>query len=175
MSPEEIKELVNVAISSGAEFPWWSYVISTAIGGLIAFLVPYLNRRGEHRADLESMPVTASAVLRVENHLNAKRDAYYEAITVLTRFSASVTWSGPDVPIDRVPESNRPLESEVNSCVAKLSMFSDDSDIPLEYIKSFQDMSPVTLGRVIDLMRRDLGYGSLPFDYDCYLYHYRRN
>ena len=174
MTPEELRLIIEKAVAEGTAFPWWSYVISTVIGGFIVFISPYLTRRGEHRADLEAQPLTAVAVLKAENYQNAKRDAYYEAINILARFSASVPWSGPDIPHDREMEENRPLESEVNACIAKISIFTDNPDIPLAYIHAFQNMHPIALGKLIELMRKDLGYGDLPFSAEDYLYHMKR-
>ncbi|MDT8318649.1 MAG: hypothetical protein RQ824_11780 [bacterium] len=174
MTPDELRIIIEKAVAEGMAFPWWSYLIATVIGGLIVFTAPYLTRRGEHRADLEALPLTAAAVLKAENYQNSKREAYYEAINILTRFTASVPWSGPDIPTDRDMEEDRPLESEVNACIAKISIFTDNPDIPLAYINAFQSMHPIALGKLIELMRKDLGYGDLPFSAEDYLYHMKR-
>jgi len=175
MTPEQVKLIVRDAIADGVTFPWWSYALSAAIGFCVAYFLPYITRRAQHLADKEAKPLTASEVLKAENYLNAKRDAYYEAIRILTRFSASVPWSGPDIPTDRDLEDARPYESEVNACIAKIAIFTDNPQIPSKYIEVFQNMSAPALGELIHLMRKDLGYGDLPLQPEDYRYHMRRN
>ena len=175
MTPEQVELIVRDAIADGITFPWWSYALSVAIGFCVAYFLPYITRRAQHLADKEAKPLTASEVLKAENYLNAKRDAYYEAIRILTRFSASVVWSGPDIPINRDIEDARPDESEVNACIAKISIFTDDPQIPSKYIEVFQNMSAPALGELIHLIRRDLGYGDLPLKPQDYSYHMTRN
>lgn len=175
MTPEELTQIVTKAVEQGGTFPWWSYVLSAAIGGLLVYLVSYLQGRGRHSADMEGKPLTASAVLLAENKINAKRDAYYAAIKVLSRAMASEKWSGPDVPLNRFGENDFPLESEVNFAVAQLSLFTDDGAIPEAYLQAFSNASPVSFGYLIAAMRSDLGYGELPFSPEKYLYQYKTN
>ena len=158
---------------------WLQHVLTTATvtGASIFIIQKYLLARIKHDFDLKLekiRPLTAEETLRRENFLNAKRDAFYEAISVVNQFLEAVPWEGPDVPPDRPVRGERPSEATVNVCLAKISMFCDDGDIPTAFLACFQNASPVSLGEFVSLLRRDLGYGDLPFDSKDYKRYFAR-
>ena len=53
MSADEIRAIVEVAISDSMGFPWLAYTIAVALAVLAVFLAAYLKRKGEKRADHE--------------------------------------------------------------------------------------------------------------------------
>lgn len=148
---------------------WIANMLGSATVTGIAILVinQYVVGRIKHEFDcrIEALkPLTAEETLRRENFLNAKRDAFYDAILVLSQFLEAVSWSGPNIPQDRPVQGKRPTEAVVNTCLAKISMFCDDPEIPNAFLKCFQNASPVSLGQFVNRLRQDLGYKELPFD-----------
>jgi hypothetical protein len=122
-------------------------------------------------------PLTAAETLRRENYLNSKLQTYYGAIELLCSWMACESWTGPDVPTDRKPQADRPTESEINVCHAKLALFADDPAV-LETFKQFFSGGPKHLipifGEFINLARKDMGYGQSLISADKYTYIARR-
>lgn len=131
----------------------------------------YFLAKIKHDLDLKleaAKPLTAEETLRRQNNLNSKRDAFFEAISLVNRHHAAVEWSGPDIPSDRKLSGTRPTESEVNTCYAKLCLFSKDPQIPIRFFTCFGAASAVSVGEFVSLLRQELGYGELPFSPEFY-------
>lgn len=158
---------------------WLQTVIaSSAVTAAAIWIIQrYVLARIKHDFDLrlEALkPLTAEDTLKRQNYLNSKRDAFFDAVAVVSRHLEAVPWSGSDIPADRPVSGQRPSEAEVNTCLAKLSLYSDDPAIPEAFLSCFADVSPVSLGHFIDQLRRDLGYGALPSAAERYKYFFRR-
>jgi hypothetical protein len=133
--------------------------------------------RQEHREVLEgAKPLTAEATLRRENYLNSKRDAFYEALSLLARSLASRTWEGDGavgiVPANRPVEQNHPSESEVNECLAKLTIYTDRYDIVQEFASCLVSARPGDLTMLAGRMRQDMGYGDSVVTPEKTVYYY---
>lgn len=107
-----------------------------------------------------------------ENFINKKIDIYIEVVSVLTRYLSADTWTNDKVstnPKFKRTLDNMPLESELNSCVFKLGLYSENKEIAKTFIKlinkSNNNENTINLlTKLINLMRQDLGYGQSIFD-----------
>ena len=139
-------------------------ILEAIILGIIVFLIQgYFNNKWQ--------PLTAAETLKKENFLNAKRDAYYEAINILNRNLANSSFTVNGQLSDT---SNRniggtyPSDVEINSCFSKLCIYSDNPEIPIIYQRLFLNNKNVRLilemVTFINLVRNDLGYGAAIID-----------
>ena len=159
-------EWLQIVITYGVVTAAAVWIIKKYVLGSIKH---YFDRR------LEALkPLTAEETLRRQNYLNSKRDAFFDAVELVSKHLAAVPWSGSDVPLDRSLHGNRPSESEVNTCLAKLSLYSDDPEIPEAFLSCFSNASPDSLGHFINRLREDLGYGTLTSDPKDYKYCFMR-
>jgi hypothetical protein len=132
--------------------------------GIVVFLIQgYFNNKWQ--------PLTAAETLKRENFLNAKRDAYYEAINILNRNLAYTQFTVDGKLADTANRNiggSYPSDIEINNCFSKLCIYSDNSQIPLTYQKLFLNDSttrPVLeMVTFIKLVRQDLGYGEAIID-----------
>jgi len=122
-------------------------------------------------------PLTAAETLRRENFLNAKRDVYFEAIELANRVIGQFGLRQPGEPkVKKVRNvgSEFPTEFEVNTCFAKLCIYSDNKEIIRsfkEIIKTPDESKPVAaLETFVNLLRKDLGYGEAIIGRDEYEY-----
>ena len=158
---------------------WFQSILTSSVvtASAIWIIQKYLVAKIKHDFDLrlEALkPLTAAEALRQQNYLNSKREAYFEAISVITRYLEAVPWGGPDIPADRLQLESRPSESEVNACLAKLSLYSGDLNIPSQFLSCFDGASPVALGRFVNMLRRDLGHDEIHMNPEEYKYFFRR-
>ena len=54
MSPEEIRVVVETAISEGLHFPWWNYMLAFLLSMAGAYAGSYIKRKAEDRATQEN-------------------------------------------------------------------------------------------------------------------------
>lgn len=147
------------------------------IGGFIWIVKKFVIEKIKHYFDLrlENLkPLTAEETLKRQNYLNSKRDVFFDAISIVSRHLEAVPWSGPDIPKDRYIRDVRPDEYEVNTCLAKLSLYSDDPKIPDEFLNCFGNATAVSLGHFVNRLRMDLGYGELTSNPEDYKYFIKR-
>lgn len=159
---------------------WLQHVLTSATvtGASIWIIQKYLLVKIKHDFDLKLeriKPLTAEETLRRQNYLNSKRDAYFEAAATLCRHLEAAEWNGPDVPKDRITTGSRPTEAEINGCLAKLALYSDDPEIAKGFMVAFQNASPASLGIFLNRLRQDLGYGELPTAPEDYGYVFARS
>lgn len=151
---------------------------TAALTALAAALINlYFSNKLKHELDvkLESIkPATAEETLKRQNLINAKRDAFFEAINILSSYLEAVPWTGPDIPEDRPKLHSRPSEAQVNTAVAKLALFADNPKIVDAYLRCFAGTSAPQVGELINLMRFDLGYGNLKIDPSSYKLYFKR-
>lgn len=139
-------------------------VLASGIGTAAAILVV---AKVKHHFE----PLTAVETLRRENFLNSQRDVYFEAAAILCRHLEHAEWNGPDVPSDRqIPTGQKPTEAEINGCSAKLVLYSDDPEIPREFINACGICSVASLFEFLSRLRKDLGYKELNIHPNEYLY-----
>lgn len=158
---ENLKEVIEME-------SWIKIVLGNA--AVIGFLWFILQRYTVALISKRFEPLTAQEVLRRQNLLNSRLKAYTRACELVCSSMAAEDWNGPDVPKDRTPEDSKPKESEINSCAAGLAMFSDNEEVRHAFLKCFQKPSPVDLGKFIEVLRQDLGYGESKFKPDEYPY-----
>jgi hypothetical protein len=154
---------------------WVQNLLSYGVLSTIAVFILkkyYISRvKFEFDKQLENLkPLTAEETLRRENYLNSKRDAYYESIELLCKLLQSAECSGPDVPKDRKVIKIDISEHTINSCYAKLVLYSDNNQIPTVFRDSFSSCSPQMLGKYINLVKKDLGYGNATIVPEKYSY-----
>jgi len=92
--------------------------------GIIVFLIQgYFNNKWQ--------PVTASNVLRKQNSITSKKDVYFEAINIATRELSGYDFHGPKIPDNYIRNigTTLPTEFEINSCLTRLYIFSDNPQV----------------------------------------------
>lgn len=134
-------------------------IIEVILLGIVVFFV-------QNHFQNKWQPLTAAETLKKENFLNAKRDVYFQAIELANRAVGNSDLYEPGKnKIDRPRNigSKYPTEIEVNSCFSKLCIYSDDKEIILLFKEIFLPINttrPIAvLEDLINLMRKDLGYG----------------
>lgn len=128
------------------------------VGFVVFFVQSYFQNKWK--------PLTAAETLKKENFLNAKRDVYFEAIELANRVIGQFGLRQPGEPKIKTLRNvgaEFPTEFEVNTCFAKLCIYSDNKEITRlfkEIIKTHDGTNPIALlEALINLMRKDLGYG----------------
>ncbi|MBL4701057.1 MAG: hypothetical protein JKX85_07350 [Phycisphaeraceae bacterium] len=159
---------------------WLEIVLGAGTATAIAILIiqAYILNRSKHNFDLKLeklKPLTAEDILRRQNFLNSKRDAFFDEVDIVCKHLGSVPWNGPDIPMDRVLSGDRPSESEVNTCQAKLAIYSDDPEILEKFQKCFGKASSVLVGEFLNQLRKDLGYEALKVEPGNYKYIFMRD
>lgn len=104
---------------------------SVFISLLVFFLQNYLQKLWA--------PDAAAEVLKKQNYIAAKKDVYFEALNLVTRSYSSVNFNSK---VDsthwaRIRGTVPPNEFEVNSCLNRLYIYSDNLEIPKYYKKIF--------------------------------------
>lgn len=84
-------------------------------------------------------PTTAAETLKKENYINAKRDTYYQALDIVNREISGFNFNLniDTVKYKRMKGATLPTEFEVNSCLAKLHIYSNNDEIINSYKKIF--------------------------------------
>lgn len=138
----------------------------------------YFLSKVKHDFDLKLekiKPLTAEETLRRQNYLNSKREVFIEAARMVCRHLEAADWAGPQAPNDRVQSGTKPTEMEINLCLAKLAIYSDDPKIVREFMTCFEFTSAYSLGQFLERLRLDLGYGKLAVTPEKYVYAFARN
>lgn len=148
---------------------WWTIIINTLFTGIFVYC---LHLWFDNKFKV--------SYLKEENFINKKRDIYFEVLNVATKYLSADDWANDTAKASRNfvrPIDNMPSESEINLCVSKLAIYSDDLNIPLcfyDIIKPNGNKESVStkLSKLSKLMRVDLGYGKSIIDTtnDNYLY-----
>jgi len=140
-------------------------IIEVLLLGVVVF---FIQRYFENKW----APLTAAETLKKENFLNAKRDTYFEAISILNRalINDSFIENGKvSDNLNRNPGSEYPNDLEINSCFSKLCIYSDDKEVLDLYRKLFLARDS-TSRPILDMrnfiihLRQDLGYGDIKID-----------
>ena len=99
-------------------------------------------------------PTTAAETLKKENYISSKRDTYFEAISLVNRafsdFKFTDIKNGPN--IIRIKGTTYPTEFEVNSCLSKLYLYTDNPDI----ITSFKNIFYFKNGTAGDVVKSNI-------------------
>jgi len=147
---------------------WWGdFLLKVIFLGIIVFgIQQYIG----HKIN----PLTSSEILKKENFINSKKEVFYEAIQIINKKLAMGNWSGPDAAKYKTWKGASLTEKEVNDCLSKLYIFSNNKNIPINFAKLFgskANVSPTVVGRFIKLLRKDLDYGDGEFSVeDEYFY-----
>jgi hypothetical protein len=133
-------------------------VVTVLVGVGVVILDNKLNTAVE-----KMKPSIAEETLRRETFLNAKRDAYYGAVDVMTRWIAS-TADRPEPGESRPTWGSRPSEPEVNLAKAKLAMCTGNQDVLIQFDSLFVESPNMirTFGRFVELARREMWVDSHP-------------
>lgn len=83
-------------------------------------------------------PETAARTLKKENYISSKRDSYFEAINIVDRAFSGFKFTDDSAAsnIIRIKGTTYPTEYEVNSCLSKLYLYTNNQDI----INSFKNI-----------------------------------
>lgn len=93
-------------------------------------------------------PETAAETLKSENYINSKKETYYEAINLVTRSFAMFKFDSiqVDPKFKRIRGTTYPSEFEINSCLSKLHLYTDNKEI----IDSYKRIINFTSGGKVD-------------------------
>jgi len=107
-------------------------------------------------------PGTAAETLKQQNYISSKKDAYFDAINLVTR-----ELSGYDFHVafdtiknfSRIKGTTLPTEFEINSCLNKLYLFSNDEVIINSFKRIFaKGYNPIEQNIIMTkYIRKDLG------------------
>ena len=115
------------------------------------------------------LPRLEQKKLRFQEAWRSKRDAFVVALQILDRHLASTNWSGPDVPSDFKPSTDKPPSHEINRSVVSLSMLSDSVKVPntfANFFKKGNQTSPADRGNFIQMLRNELYKSKATFKAD---------
>jgi hypothetical protein len=95
-------------------------------------------------------PSTAAETLKQENYINSKKETYYEAINLMTRSFAMITFDSVKMKPNyvRTRGATYPSEFELNSCLSKLYLYTDNKDI----IDSYKKIVSFKTGELVDTL-----------------------
>jgi len=124
MTPEDIKKVVEAAISEGVGFAWWHYVIWAAVTGLAVFFGAYLAQRGKDKAIKDSIKELTELVEGVKKEIRAneaiaqakrkmKHEACLEALSVLDAHLSFGFKHHGAIPQDCTTEKAREVHSKL--------------------------------------------------------------
>ena len=107
-------------------------------------------------------PGTAAEILKQQNYISSKKDTYFDAINLVTRelsgydFHATVDTTKNYA---RIKGTTLPTEFEINSCINKLYLFSNNQDIITSFKRIFtKGYNPIDQNIIlIKSIRIDLG------------------
>lgn len=66
MTPEQIQNVVETAISQGNLFPWWSYILLIVLSGLACYFAVYLREKGKNLATKEDIGKITDEIEKVK-------------------------------------------------------------------------------------------------------------
>ena len=106
-------------------------------------------------------PDIAGATLKKQNYISAKKDVYFEAINIVTKELSGYDFHMPKEPKNYVRNigATLPSEFEINSCLNRLYIYSNNEEI----ISSFKNIfrkgyNPIEQNiNLIKNIRQDLG------------------
>ncbi|MCX6244906.1 MAG: hypothetical protein NTU98_09395 [Bacteroidetes bacterium] len=126
-------------------------------------------------------PITASEVLKRENFLNAKKNAYFEAIDIANKVMANLDYGSIDANtgnkiasefLHKHPQDLSSFELEINSAYSKMMIFTSDTNILTSYFRIFvtppteKHIPIIEMRKFIVAIRKDLGNTEeLPIEY----------
>jgi hypothetical protein len=116
-------------------------------------------------------PFTTRKIKKTENFLNAKRDAYYGLIDALTQHFTAITWTNERSETTEKNRGNPPSEAYVNSCIARVALFTSNDTILEEASSLFIGSHNVNdLIEFFILLRNDLQYDNSKINPEKYRY-----
>ena len=155
-------------------YPLFNLVL---IIGLFLLFKIYIPSAVQHGFDVKLehiKPLTAEEILKRENFLNSKRDVYFEALELVSRNLACSNWSLQNPNMVRTEDLIYPTEVEVNTVLAKLTIFTNDPQIPRKFAELFPggDRKVVIkdIGNFVNILREDMGYGGSGISDEKYIY-----
>jgi hypothetical protein len=66
MTPEQIQNAVEAAISQGTLFPWWSFVLFIVLSSLACYFAVYVREKGKNRATTEDIGKITEEIEKVK-------------------------------------------------------------------------------------------------------------
>ena len=107
-------------------------------------------------------PLTAAEILKQQNYISSKKDIYFEAINLVTRELSGYDFHVlPDTTKNyaRIKGTTLPTEFEINSCLNKLYLFSNNETIINSFKKNFaKGYNPIEQNIImVKAIRLDLG------------------
>ena len=101
-------------------------------------------------------PQTAGETLKRENYISSKRDTYFEAINIVNRIFADFRFDGikSDSNYVRLKGTTYPTEYEINSCLSKLYLYTDNPEI----IDSFKKICAVRNAAAGEIVKSNIQF-----------------
>ncbi len=90
MTPEQIQNAVESAISQGNLFPWWSYLLWVFLAGLGSYFAVYLREKGKNLATKEDIGDITQEVERIKNEFYLTKATYDKHIQVIFDYYANI-------------------------------------------------------------------------------------
>jgi len=99
-------------------------------------------------------PTTAAETLKKENYISAKKETYFEAINIANRVFSDfkLTDAKQDTKYVRLRGTTYPTEFEINSCLSKLYLYTDNPTI----ITSFKKICSFKDGNAGDIVKSNI-------------------
>ena len=100
------------------------------------------------------VPDTAAETLKRENYISSKKDTYFETINIVNRIFSDFKFSNikNDSNYVRLKGTTYPTEFEVNSCLSKLYLYTDNEQI----ISSFKKICAFKNGISGDIVKSNI-------------------
>lgn len=143
------------------------------LGGFVFVMKQYFENK--------YAPITAAETLKRENFLNAKRDAYFQAIEIANKVLANSDFDSIDAFTGKKMASKflhkhqkdlSEFELDINSVYSKLMIFTSDTSVLSSYFRIFvtppnERHNPIIeMKKFINAIRKDLGNNeNLPDEY----------
>jgi hypothetical protein len=90
MTPEQIQNAIETAISQGSLFPWWSYILFIAFSGLACYFAIYLREKGKNLATKEDIGKITDEIEKVKLKYTKESHRFQVAYSGLLKKRAEV-------------------------------------------------------------------------------------
>lgn len=75
MSPDQVRQIIEIAIHEGLGFPWWSYIVAFLLSMVGAYVGSYAKRKAEDRATQENFDKLREQLLKTTQDTEEIKEA----------------------------------------------------------------------------------------------------
>lgn len=90
MTPEQIQNAVETAISQGELFPWWSYILFAIFSGIACYLSVYFHTKGKNLATEEDIGKITDEIEKVKLEYSKELHKFQVAYSGLLKKRAEI-------------------------------------------------------------------------------------